>query len=125
MQATGPDQAAARVEVLRVLLNEANYRYYVLDAPTLLTSNTTTRCANYNLEAAYPELLTQDSPTQRVGAGPLKTFAEVPHVIPMLSLGNAFSEVDVAAFDRRVREGLEREASVIEYAVNRNSTVWR
>lgn len=118
VQATGLDQAAARVEALRVLLNEANYRYYVLDAPTLPDVEYDRALRELqDLEAAYPSLLTPDSPTQRVGAGPLKTFAEVAHAIPMLSLGNAFSEADVAAFDRRVREGLEREASVIEYAV--------
>lgn len=118
VQATGLDQAAARVEALRVLLNEANYRYYVLDAPTLPDVEYDRALRELqDLEAAYPSLLTPDSPTQRVGAGPLKTFAEVAHVIPMLSLGNAFSEAEVAAFDRRVREGLEREASIIEYAV--------
>jgi len=118
VQATGLDQAAARVEALRVLLNEANYRYYVLDAPTLPDVEYDRALRELqDLEAAYPSLLTPDSPTQRVGAGPLKTFAEVAHVIPMLSLGNAFSEAEVAAFDRRVREGLEREAAVIEYAV--------
>ncbi len=118
VQATGLDQAAARVEALRILINEANYRYYVLDAPTLPDVEYDRALRELqDLEAAYPTLLTPDSPTQRVGAGPLKTFAEVAHVIPMLSLGNAFSEADVAAFDRRVREGLEREASIIEYAV--------
>jgi DNA ligase (NAD+) len=118
VQATGLDRAAARVEALRVLLNEANYRYYVLDAPTLPDVEYDRALRELqDLEAAYPSLLTPDSPTQRVGAGPLKTFAEVAHVIPMLSLGNAFSEAEVAAFDRRVREGLEREASIIEYAV--------
>lgn len=118
VQATGLDRVAARVESLRDLLNEANYRYYVLDAPTLPDIEYDRALRELqDLEAAYPALLTLDSPTQRVGAGPLKTFAEVAHVIPMLSLGNAFSEADVAAFDRRVREGLEREASVIEYAV--------
>jgi DNA ligase (NAD+) len=66
---------------------------------------------------AHPELLTADSPTQRVGAGPVKTFAVVDHVLPMLSLNNAFSEAEVAAFDRRVREGLACDHSSIEYAV--------
>lgn len=117
-QATGLDQAAARVEALRLLLNEANYQYYVLDAPTLPDVEYDRALRELqDLEAAYPSLLTSDSPTQRVGAEPLKTFAEVAHVIPMLSLANAFSEADVAAFDRRVREGLNRATSVIEYAV--------
>jgi DNA ligase (NAD+) len=109
---------AQRAEQLRALINEANTRYYVLDAPTLSD-------AEYDLllrelqaiEIAHPELLTSDSPTQRVGAAPLRAFSEVGHVIPMLSLNNAFSEAEVVAFDRRVRETLERADSIIEYAV--------
>ncbi len=69
------------------------------------------------LEAAHPHLLTPDSPTQRVGAAPLEDFAQVVHDVPMLSLNNAFSEDEVAAFDRRAREGLEREGDQLEYAV--------
>ena len=66
------------------------------------------------LEEKHPELVTPDSPTQRVGAKPAEGFAEVRHRVPMLSLANAFDDDDVAAFDRRCREGLERDA--VEYA---------
>src|SRR6187401_2589265 len=66
------------------------------------------------LEEAHPELVTPDSPTQRVGAKPSEGFAEVRHRVPMLSLNNAFDDEDVAAFDRRCREGLERDA--VEYS---------
>jgi DNA ligase (NAD+) len=66
------------------------------------------------LEEAHPELATPDSPTQRVGAKPAEGFAEIRHRVPMLSLANAFDDEDVQAFDRRVREGLDRE--VVEYA---------
>jgi DNA ligase (NAD+) len=66
------------------------------------------------LEEEHPELATPDSPTQRVGAAPSEAFEPVRHRVPMLSLANAFDEEDVAAFDRRCREGLERD--VVEYA---------
>ena len=115
-----PDQTAARVNALRAAINEANYRYYVLDAPTLPDAEYDRLLRELQeIEAEHPELLSVDSPTQRVGAEPLKAFAEVAHGIPMLSLGNAFSEPDVVAFDRRVREGLALESSNtdIEYAV--------
>jgi DNA ligase (NAD+) len=112
------DQLAARAQQLRAAINEANYRYYVLDAPTLPDVEYDRLLRELQaIEAAHPELLTPDSPTQRVGAGPLKAFAEVAHVIPMLSLNNAFSEAEVAAFDRRVREGLQRIDATIDYAV--------
>ena len=109
---------ARRVCALRALIDEANYRYYVLDAPTLPDAEYDRLLRELqDLEAAHPELLSADSPTQRVGATPLKAFAQVAHALPMLSLNNAFSEAEVAAFDRRVREGLGREADSIEYAV--------
>jgi DNA ligase (NAD+) len=66
------------------------------------------------LEEAHPELATPDSPTQRVGARPVEGFAQVSHRVPMLSLNNAFADEDAASFDRRCREGLDRE--VVEYA---------
>jgi len=111
-------RAASRVEQLRNAIDEANYRYYVLDAPTLPDAEYDRLLRELqDLEAVHPELLSPDSPTQRVGAGPLRSFAEVPHAIPMLSLGNAFSAAEVEAFDRRVREGLDQTESIVEYAV--------
>ena len=65
------------------------------------------------LEGEHPELVTVDSPTQRVGAQPVKEFGEVVHRVPMLSLDNAFADEDVVAFDRRVRERLGREDDVV------------
>ncbi len=112
------DAASARALQLRALINEANYRYYVLDAPTLSDAEYDRLLRELQaIEAANPHLLTPDSPTQRVGAGPLKAFTEVAHVLPMLSLNNAFSEAEVVAFDRRAREGLQCGDSAIEYAV--------
>jgi DNA ligase (NAD+) len=110
--------AEARIRALRALIDDANYRYYVLDAPTIPDSEYDRLLRELqDLEAGHPDLVTPDSPTQRIGAAPLKDFAQVTHGVPMLSLNNAFSEAEVAAFDRRVREGLEREGEEIEYAV--------
>ncbi len=110
--------AEIRVLELRRRIDEANYRYYVLDAPSIPDAEYDRLLRELQeLENAHPELLRADSPTQRVGAVPLKAFAEAVHAVPMLSLNNAFSEAEVAAFDRRVREGLEREEEEIEYAV--------
>ena len=67
------------------------------------------------LEAENPDLVTPDSPTQRVGGAPLPEFGQVTHSVPMLSLGNAFLDEDVQAFDRRCREALSRES--VEYGV--------
>ncbi|MDD5388249.1 MAG: NAD-dependent DNA ligase LigA [Gallionellaceae bacterium] len=110
-------EAEPRALELRRLIEDANYRYYVLDDPAIPDVEYDRLLRELqDLEAAHPELLRPDSPTQRVGAGPLKDFAQVTHDVPMLSLNNAFSEAEVVAFDRRVREGLERE-ELIEYAV--------
>ena len=111
-------EAEQRAHELRRLIDEANYRYYVLDAPTLPDAEYDRLLRELqDLETLHPELLTPDSPTQRVGAVTAKAFAEVTHAVPMLSLNNAFSEAEVAAFDRRAREGLGREGEDIEYAV--------
>lgn len=99
--------ARERALALRAEIEEHNHRYYVLDAPLL--SDAEYDCLFRELqalEAAHPELVSADSPTQRVGAAPLPEFAAVAHATPMLSLNNAFADAEVAAFDRRVGEGL-------------------
>lgn len=101
--------AALREQVagLRAAIDEHNYSYYVLDRPTVPDAEYDRLFRELQaLEAAHPELLTPDSPTQRVGAPPVVAFASVRHATPMLSLNNAFSEDEVEAFDRRVREAL-------------------
>ena len=106
-------QAQTRAAELRELLNEHNYRYYVLDDPAIPDSEYDRLLRELqSLEAEFPELRTPDSPTQRVGGAPLAQFDEVKHVVPMLSLGNAFSEQELADFDRRVRERLESDADI-------------
>ena len=105
----------AQIEQLRQQINYHNYRYYVLDDPEIPDSEYDRLMRELQaLEAEHPELITPDSPTQRVGARPLKEFAEVRHAVPMLSLGNAFSDEEVADFDERVRKLLKEEH--IEYA---------
>ena len=92
-----------------------NDLYYVKDAPRITDAEYDRLFRELvELETAHPELATPDSPTQRVGAAPLPEFAEVRHRVPMLSLGNAFEEEAVRAFDRRVREALGVDA--VEYA---------
>jgi DNA ligase (NAD+) len=107
---------AARVVQLRTELEQHNYRYYLLDDPSIPDAEYDKLFRELQaLEAQHPELLTSDSPTQRVGVDPLKTFVEVPHRTPMLSLNNAFSEEEVRAFDARIGEALG--IANVEYAV--------
>ena len=107
--------AAARARWLRDELHAHNHRYYVLDEPTVTDAEYDQMFRELQaLEAAHPELQSPDSPTQRVGAKPAARFKPVAHRRPMLSLANALSEEEVAAFDRRVREALRLE--VVEYA---------
>jgi DNA ligase (NAD+) len=106
----------SRAATLRRKLERHIRLYYVEDAPEITDAEYDRLFAELQaIEAQHPELATPDSPTQRVGAPPLAAFPEVRHRTPMLSLANAFSEDEVRAFDRRVREGLG-EAEV-EYAV--------
>ena len=100
---------AARAAALRKKLEDASYRYHVLDAPDIPDAEYDRLLRELEeLEAAHPELATPDSPTRRVGNAPSGRFAEVHHAIPMLSLGNAFSEEEVRDFVRRIDETLDR-----------------
>ena len=100
--------AAERIAQLRSELDAHNYRYYVLDEPSVPDAEYDRLFNELKaLETEYPQLVTADSPTQRVGGSALSAFGEVRHEVPMLSLGNAFEEADLLDFDRRVREGLD------------------
>ncbi len=96
-----------RMLEIRKTLNQYAYEYYVLDQPTVPDSEYD-RLMNelLELEDTHPELVTKDSPTQRIGGEPLKGFTKVVHRAPMLSLGNAFNEQDLREFDRRVRQAV-------------------
>ena len=98
---------AKRIKALREALIEAGHRYHVLDEAVLPDAEYDRMMRDLEaLEAAHPESVTDDSPTQRVGGEPSDAFAEVVHAAPMLSLANAFEPEEVADFDRRVRERL-------------------
>lgn len=111
------DAAAAslRAEELRRIIQEHDYYYYVLDQPQISD-------AEYDelmreliaLEQRFPELVTADSPTQRVGGVPLKAFSTVTHRTPLLSLNNAMSEEELLDFDRRLRQVLGKVNYVVE-----------
>ncbi len=111
----GGDKIRRRAEALRREIEDHNYRYYVLDAPVVADAEFDKLFRELaELEAAHPDLVAPDSPTQRVGGAPLDEFPQVIHRSPMLSLSNAFTEEDLIGFDRRVREGLGKDE--IEYA---------
>src|SRR5712691_10544538 len=111
-----PAQVIERVRRLRQSIEQHNYSYYALAAPTIPDSEYDKLFAELvELESRYPQLVSPDSPTQRIGTAPLKEFAQVIHRIPMLSLNNAFNEDGIIAFDRRVREALGMQD--IEYSV--------
>ncbi len=102
--------AEKRIAGLRQRIEKANYEYHALDAPTLSDEAYDALMRELTeLEAKHPELVTPDSPTQRVGAAPSSRFAPVEHASPMLSLTNAFDEGELRAFDQRVRKALGRD----------------
>jgi len=106
-----------RLKSLRTTLTQHDFHYYVQDAPVIPDAEYDALFRTLQeLEQRYPHLITPDSPTQRVGAPPLKAFAQLAHRTPMLSLANAFSDDEVIAFDRRIREilGVDRVAYAVE-----------
>ena len=107
-----------KVESLRSQIRRHNYRYHVLDEPEVPDAEYDRLVRELqDLENKHPELVTADSPTQRVGAEPVKAFGTVQHILPMLSLDNAFSEDELNDFHRRVTERLELETDAnLNYA---------
>jgi DNA ligase (NAD+) len=94
---------------LRQIIEDHNYRYYALSNPSISDAKYDRLFRELQrLEAENPQLVTSDSPTQRVGASPLKNFAKITHSIPMLSLENAFDSEEVLEFDRRIRQQLKK-----------------
>jgi DNA ligase (NAD+) len=101
-------ESQLRVEELRELINHHLYRYHVLDDPEVSDAEYDELVEELKgLEERYPELLTPDSPTQRVGAAPAGLFTPIQHRAPMLSLDNVFSEDELLGWDARVERGLE------------------
>ena len=101
-------KASQEIETLRQTLTKYNYEYHDLDNPSVPDAEYDRKLQHLSeLEEQFPELVTPDSPTHRVGGKPLEGFKKVQHNVPMLSLANAFNEADLKDFDRRVREGLD------------------
>ena len=102
--------AAKRITALRNEISEHNRRYYEAAAPTISDRDYDRLYRELlDLEAAFPQLVTPDSPSRRVGGGPLKAFSQVTHRLPMLSLDNTYSEEEVGAFYRRLEKLLPNE----------------
>ena len=116
MPTPDPLQAlAARAEDLRARLSHANYCYYILDQPEIADGEYDHFLRELSdIEAAHPEIVTADSPTQRVGASPQSDFQPHTHRQPMLSLGNAFNDEELLAFDEKIKRhlGLAEDADV-------------
>lgn len=102
-----------RLATLRAELNQHNFRYYVLDRPSVSDAEYDALMRELEaIEEKHPEWISPDSPTQTVGAPPSHAFETVEHRVPMLSLDNAFDEAEFEAFDRRVRERLGRDEPI-------------
>ena len=108
-----------QIEQLRKALEEHNYRYYVLDAPAISDFEYDKLLRQLEeLEAAHPEAVTPDSPTQRVGGKALDSFQQVVHRVPLQSLQDVFSPEELADFDRRVRESVDQVEYLLEPKVD-------
>ncbi|AKU91405.1 NAD-dependent DNA ligase LigA [Vulgatibacter incomptus] len=107
--ATSSPQESERIDALRAEIREHDHRYYVLDAPIVSDAEYDSLFRELQaLEAAHPELVTPDSPTQRVGGAPAEGFEKITHRVPMLSLANAFEEEELDDFDLRLRRLLQQ-----------------
>jgi DNA ligase (NAD+) len=112
-----PKEAAARIAALTVEINEHAYRYYVLDDPIISDAAYDRLLRELEeLEARFPDLASDNSPTRRVGGPVLDAFEEYRHPAPMLSLQNAFSEKEFLEFDQRVRQRLDSSSAVVYMA---------
>jgi len=104
---------ADRILKIREEINNNNYNYYVLNDPIISDSEYDALLRELEeLESAHPELITADSPTQRIGAAPLSEFGTIQHNIPMQSLANAMNDEELAAFDKRVQKLLEANSDI-------------
>lgn len=113
---TVPPEIAQEIAALRKEIQHHNYRYYALDDPQITDAEYDRLMQSLRqLEEEYPDSVTHDSPTQRVGAEPISAFQAVAHELPMLSLDNAFNDEDLLAFNQRIWERL-KIYSEIEYA---------
>jgi DNA ligase (NAD+) len=107
------EKAEKRIQTLRIEIERANYLYHALDQPTMSDREYDRLFQELlDLEEAFPDLVTPESPSQRVGGAPLSAFEKIAHRQPMLSLSNSYSPEDIAAFDERINKILERKGEV-------------
>jgi DNA ligase (NAD+) len=116
-----PTSVLVEYERVKDMLNQHNHRYHVLDDPSVPDSEYDRQMHRLkNLELQHPALLSDDSPSQRVGGKALDAFTQVRHAVPMLSLDNAFSDTELDDFDRRLKDRLNyaalKDTSEIEFA---------
>lgn len=116
--AENPEQVLTEYEQLKDELNQHNHRYYVLDDPSIPDSEYDRLMRRLQeIEQQFPQLVSDDSPSQRVGGEALQAFTQVTHAVAMLSLENAFNEEELEAFDKRIKDRLNlKEEQQIEYA---------
>lgn len=108
------DQIKHQIDTLREELNKHNYDYYVLSAPTISDFEFDEKLKELtDLEAQYPECFDPNSPSQRVGSDINKSFKQVPHKYPMLSLGNTYTEAEITDFYNRVKKGLNDDFEIV------------
>ena len=107
-------QTEKTIQQLREQLNHHSHQYYVLDDPEIPDAEYDRLYKQLqSLEKKYPELITTDSPTQRVGDKPLDSFSQVKHEVPMLSLDNVFNEAELSDFNKRIQQRLEVEGDIV------------
>lgn len=108
------NQAEEKIDALRKILNQYGYEYYVLDNPSVPDVEYDKRLRELEeLEETFPDLVTSDSPTQRIGGEPLDAFQKVEHDIPMMSLGNAFSTDELHDFVRRIHNLIDGQVEFV------------
>jgi len=115
------DSAKDRIEELRNIIEHHNYKYYVEDNPEISDLEFDRLMKELrDLENSCPELITPDSPTQRVGGQPIEGFRQVPHAVPMLSIENTYSEDEVREFDARISRWLQGEMAqyIVEHKID-------
>lgn len=119
MEIAGEKDARARIEYLREILEENNYRYYVEDAPQISDYEYDMMMNELiKLEELYPKYKSEDSPTQKVGGTALSKFDQITHRTPLLSLGNAFSKEELISFDNRIRSAAPLAEYVVEFKID-------
>ncbi len=114
------NEAKNRIDELRFQINRHDYQYYVLDDPQISDYDYDMLMNKLmDLEEKHPELITNDSPTQRVGGAPLSSFEQVAHTVPLLSLGNSYDENDLLDFDKRIKKEIGDDVEyVVEFKID-------